>query len=92
MRIMTSTWMHYHPFWFVDYQNVIIFTQNASVLSKKLSTEDITTAYYDLEAQLESLLEQQARIEKLMDEATNFSYLLELEDKLTSIRMHINIG
>lgn len=64
--------------------------QNASVLSKKLSTEDITTSYYDLEAQLESLLEQQARIEKLMDEATNFSYLLELEDKLTSIRTQIN--
>lgn len=69
---------------------VAAISQNASVLSKKLSTEDITTAYYDLEAQLESLLEQQARIEKLMDEATNFSYLLELEDKLTSIRMQIN--
>ncbi len=65
-------------------------SQNASVLSKKLSTEDITTSYYDLEAQLESLLEQQARIEKLMDEATNFSYLLQLEDKLTSIRTQIN--
>ncbi len=65
-------------------------SQNASVLSKNLSTEDITTSYYDLEAQLESLLEQQARIEKLMDEATNFSYLLQLEDKLTGIRTQIN--
>ncbi len=64
--------------------------KSASVLSKKLSTEDITTAYYDLEAQLESLLEQQARIEKLMDEATSFSSLLQLEDKLTSIRTQIN--
>ncbi len=65
-------------------------SKNASVLSKKLSTEDITTAYYDLEAQLESLLEQQARIEKLMDESTNFTYLLQLEEKLASIRVDIN--
>ncbi len=64
--------------------------KNASVLSQRLSTQDITSSYYDLEAQLESLLEQQARIEKLMDEATSFSSLLQLEDKLTSIRAQIN--
>ena len=64
--------------------------QNASVLSKKLSTQDITTSYYDLESQLESLLEQEARIKKLMDEATNYTYLLQLDDKLTSIRKEIN--
>ena len=69
---------------------VAAIAKNASVLSKKLSTEDITTSYYDLEAQLESLLEQQERIEKLMDETTNFTYLLQLEDKLTSIRTQIN--
>ena len=64
--------------------------ENASVLSKKLSTQDITTSYYDLQSQLESLLEQEARIKKLMDEATNYNYLLELDDKLTSIRTQIN--
>ena len=65
-------------------------SKNASVLSKKLSTQDITTSYYDLESQLESLLEQEARIKKLMDEATNYTYLLQLDDKLTSIRTQIN--
>ena len=64
--------------------------KNASVLSKKLSTQDITTSYYDLESQLESLLEQETRIKKLMDEATNYTYLLQLDDKLTSIRTQIN--
>ena len=65
-------------------------SKNTSVLSKKLSTQDITTSYYDLQSQLESLLEQEARIKKLMDEATNYAYLLELDDKLTSIRAQIN--
>lgn len=65
-------------------------SKNTSVLSKKLSTQDITTSYYDLESQLESLLEQEARIKKLMDEATNYNYLLQLDDKLTSIRTQIN--
>jgi len=65
-------------------------SKNNSVLSKKLSTQDITTSYYDLESQLESLLEQEARIKKLMDEATNYNYLLQLDDKLTSIRTQIN--
>ncbi len=65
-------------------------SKNTSVLSKKLSTQDITTSYYDLESQLESLLEQEARIKKLMDEATSYSYLLQLDDKLTSIRTQIN--
>jgi hypothetical protein len=71
-----------------EYVNEI--SKNTSVLSKKLSTQDITTSYYDLESQLESLLEQEARIKKLMDEATNYVYLLELDDKLTSIRTQIN--
>lgn len=65
-------------------------SKNVSVLSKKLSTQDITTSYYDLESQLESLLEQETRIKKLMDEATNYTYLLQLDDKLTSIRTQIN--
>ena len=65
-------------------------SKNVSVLSKKLSTEDITTSYYDLQSQLESLLEQEARIKKLMDEATNYNYLLQLDDKLTTIRTQIN--
>ena len=71
-----------------EYVNTI--AKDVSVLSKKLSTQDITTSYYDLESQLESLLEQEARIKKLMDEATNYSYLLQLDDKLTSIRTQIN--
>lgn len=71
-----------------EYVNEI--SKNSSVLSKKLSTQDITTSYYDLESQLESLLEQEARIKKLMDEATSYTYLLQLDDKLTSIRTQIN--
>ena len=65
-------------------------SEKASVLSKKLSTDDITTSYYDLQSQLESLVDQEARILKLMDEATNYTYLMQLDDKLTSIRAQIN--
>lgn len=71
-----------------EYVNNI--SENVSVISKKLSTQDITMEYYDLESQLESLLEQEARIEKLMDEATNYNYLMQLDDKLTSVRSQIN--
>ena len=64
--------------------------ENVSVLSKRLSTEDITTAYYDLEAQLESLVEQEKRVQALTEKADNLDYLIQLEDKLTSIRTEIN--
>ena len=64
--------------------------ENVSVLSKRLSTEDITTAYYDTEAQLESLVAQEKRIEALIEKADTLDYLIQLEDKLTSIRAQIN--
>lgn len=65
-------------------------SQNVSVLFKKLSTEDITTAYYDLESQLESLVAQEARVQALIEKADNLDYLIQLEDKLTSIHAEIN--
>ncbi|MBO5024166.1 MAG: DUF4349 domain-containing protein [Clostridia bacterium] len=64
--------------------------ENVSVLSKRLSTEDITTAYYDIESQLESLVAQEERIEALIEKADTLDYLIQLEDKLASIRAQIN--
>lgn len=64
--------------------------ENVSVLSKRLSTQDITTTYYDTEAQLESLVAQEERIEALMEKADSLDYLIQLDDKLTSIRSEIN--
>ncbi len=65
-------------------------TQNVFVISNNLSTENITDSYYDLESTLESLIAQEARIQKLIEQADSLDYLIQLEDKLASLRAEIN--
>lgn len=61
-----------------------------NILRNSLSTEEVTDTYYDLKAQLDALMAQEARLTELMNEAKNLSDMLTIENKLTSVRREIN--
>lgn len=61
-----------------------------NVLRNSLSTEEVTDEYYDLKAQLDALMAQEARLTEMMNEAKNLSDMLLIENKLTSVRKEIN--
>ncbi|MGN1095143.1 MAG: DUF4349 domain-containing protein, partial [Eubacteriales bacterium] len=71
-----------------EYVNSI--SENASVISKRLYTDDITTSYYDIKSEIESLTEQETRIRELITMATDLDSLIKLEDKLAQVRAEIN--
>lgn len=61
-----------------------------NIVRNSLSTEEVTDTYYDLKAQLDALMAQEARLTELMNEAKNLSDMLLIENKLTSVRKEIN--
>ena len=62
----------------------------SNVLSRRLTTEDITDSYYGYKAQLDSLLMQEARLNEMLKSASTLYEMIELEDKLTQVRADIN--
>ena len=71
-----------------EYLDVI--RTECQVLRESLSTEDITASYYDTQARLDSLLEQEERLTALLDTADSLDMLITLEDKLADVRAEIN--
>lgn len=65
-------------------------TDTFNIVRNSLSTEEVTDTYYDLKAQLDALMAQEARLTELMNEASNLSDMLLIESKLTSVRKEIN--
>lgn len=61
-----------------------------NVRSSSLTTDDITGSYYDSKARMESLVEQESRLDAMMDKAQTLSEMLAIEDKLTDVRAEIN--
>lgn len=61
-----------------------------NVRSSSLTTDDITDSYYDSKARMESLVEQESRLDAMMDKAQTLSEMLAIEDKLTDVRAQIN--
>ena len=61
-----------------------------NVRSTSLTTDDITDSYYGSKARMESLVEQESRLEAMMDKAQTLSEMLAIEDKLTDVRAQIN--
>lgn len=53
------------------------------------SQEDITIPYVDVEARLESLETQRARLEELLAQAENLTDLLEIENQLSNVEYQI---
>ena len=61
-----------------------------NVTRAELVTDDITDTYYNLKAQYESLVAQEARLMELLEKASTLSELITIDDKLTSVRAEIN--
>lgn len=65
-------------------------SEQFNVLSSRLSTEEVTDTYYNLKAQLNSLLDQEARLIALEEKAGTLQELLTIDSKLTEVRSSIN--
>ncbi len=63
--------------------------ENFNITSKKEDAEDISDTYYDIEARLNSLRTQEERLLDMLEKASTLEYMLELEDKLASVRYNI---
>lgn len=61
-----------------------------NVLRSTLSTDDITDAYFDYKARLDSLVLQEERLLAMLEKAATLDYMLQIEDKLASVRAQIN--
>ena len=61
-----------------------------NVLNVSKQVEDITTSYYDAQAKLSSLLEEEQRLSALQDKAETLDELLTIEEYLSSVRSEIN--
>ncbi len=63
--------------------------QAGNVLNKSESTEDVTAEYVDVQARLESLEKQEARLLELAAKAETLEDLLAIENQLTDVRYRI---
>ncbi len=61
-----------------------------NVLSSSLSTEDVTDSYYGYKARLDSLIVQEERLMAMLEKATYLDEMLQIEDKLSSVRAELN--
>lgn len=60
-----------------------------NVISSSTNVADVTEAYQDLAARLSSYKTQEERLLAMLEKADDLSYLLQLEDKLSEVRYHI---
>lgn len=60
-----------------------------NVLRRSENASDISEHYYDMQARLNSLKIQEERLLEMLSKADQLEYLLQLEDKLSSIRYEI---
>ena len=59
------------------------------IITQKRTGKDITTEYYDVEAELASLKIQQDRLLELLKKADDLSEILDIETELTHVRKNI---
>lgn len=60
------------------------------VTSTELVAEDISAAYYDVEARLDMYTAQRARLQALLDTAKDVSDIIEIEERLSEVQYHID--
>lgn len=63
--------------------------ENFNVTEKKESAQDISDTYYDTESRLNAYMLQEERLLDMLQKATTLDYILQLEDKLASVRYNI---
>ena len=61
----------------------------SNVVQRSENTEDVTLSYVDLESHASALRTEQERLISLLAEAENLSEILEIEDRLTSVRYEL---
>ncbi|MGI5888453.1 MAG: DUF4349 domain-containing protein [Oscillospiraceae bacterium] len=73
-----------------NYQDFMNSASNfGNVTSKTESSEDVTSAYLDIEARLEALESQRERLLALEEQAQDMSSLLEIESQLSDVQYEI---
>ncbi len=65
-------------------------SQTCNVYSSSLTTEDITDSYYGIQAQLDSLVLQEKKLNDMLAEAKSLQDMITIDNKLTSVRSEIN--
>lgn len=65
-------------------------SEACNVYSSSLTTEDITDSYYGIQAQLDSLVLQEQKLNSMLAEAKNLQDMITIDDKLSSVRSQIN--
>ena len=63
--------------------------QTVRVLSCDTGMDDVTTVYIDVEAHLNALTREEARLLELLEQAASVSEVLEIEDRLSYVRYEI---
>lgn len=63
---------------------------SGNVVSSGLDSDDITTQYYDLQADIKSLEAQEERLQELYDKAKTINELISIEERLSNVRNQIN--
>ena len=61
----------------------------ATVTSKSITSDDITASYVDTESHLKALRTEQDTLLELLSKANGLSEILEIQDRLTSVRAEI---
>ncbi|MCR5263274.1 MAG: DUF4349 domain-containing protein [Clostridiales bacterium] len=62
---------------------------SGNVVSMNRNSNDITNSYYDVEARLKSLREEEERLNEMLNGADELQYMIQIEDKLSEIRYQI---
>ncbi|NLK39911.1 MAG: DUF4349 domain-containing protein [Clostridiales bacterium] len=62
---------------------------NFNVTDKKENAQDISDTYYDTEARLKTYQIEEERFLEMMKDASSLDYIIQLEDKLATIRYNI---
>lgn len=61
----------------------------ATITSKQISTDDITSSYVDTESHLVALRTEQETLMGLLEKASNLSDIMAVQDRLTAVRSQI---
>lgn len=64
--------------------------QSGNVVSSNFDSDDITTQYYDIQADIEALEAQEDRLLELYKKAETIEDLIQLENRLSNLRNDIN--
>lgn len=67
----------------LDFNNFI--SESSNVVHSETNTKDVTLTYVDIESRIKSYKTEQAKLEELMENATNLDDILSIQDRLTEV-------